>query len=73
MTIKDWSKLVKNPIFHSRTKHIDIRQHFIREAYEEKKIDPKYVGTEEMTAKYSYESAASYKASLLRYSTWVFG
>ena len=42
--------MVKNPVFHSQTKHIDIKHHFIREFYEEKKIDPKYVGTEEMTA-----------------------
>ena len=43
-------QLIKNPVFHSRTKHIDIRHHFIRKANEEKKIDPKYIGTEEMTA-----------------------
>ena len=43
-------QLIKNPIFHSRTKHIDIRHHFIREAYEENQIEPKYLSTEEMTA-----------------------
>ena len=43
-------QLIKNPVFHSRTKHIDIRHHFIREAYEENKIEPKYLSTEEMTA-----------------------
>ena len=43
-------ELVKNPIFHSRTKHIDIRHHFVREAYELKKMAPKYIGTEERTA-----------------------
>ena len=43
-------ELVKNPIFHSRTKHTDIRHHFIRDAYEQQKIEPKYMRTEDMTA-----------------------
>ena len=43
-------ELVKNPIFHSQTKHIDIRHHFVREADEQKKIEPKYIGTEDMIA-----------------------
>ncbi|GKA56339.1 putative ribonuclease H-like domain-containing protein, partial [Tanacetum coccineum] len=30
--------IVKNPVFHSKTKHIDIRHHFIRDAYEKKLI-----------------------------------
>ncbi|GKD15874.1 hypothetical protein Tco_1205032, partial [Tanacetum coccineum] len=30
--------VVKNPVFHSKTKHIEIRQHFIRDSYEKKLI-----------------------------------
>nr|GEV68251.1 ribonuclease H-like domain-containing protein [Tanacetum cinerariifolium] len=30
--------LVKNPVFHSKTKHIEIRHHFIRDSYEKKLI-----------------------------------
>ncbi|GJT39941.1 hypothetical protein Tco_0939806 [Tanacetum coccineum] len=30
--------IVKNPVFHSKTKHIEIRHHFIRESYEKKLI-----------------------------------
>ncbi|GJS83985.1 putative ribonuclease H-like domain-containing protein [Tanacetum coccineum] len=30
--------IVKNPLFHSKTKHIKIRHHFIRDAYEKKLI-----------------------------------
>ncbi|GJZ63004.1 hypothetical protein Tco_0619425 [Tanacetum coccineum] len=30
--------VVKNPVFHSKTKHIEIRHHFIRDSYEKKLI-----------------------------------
>ncbi|KAE8952645.1 hypothetical protein PF011_g32645 [Phytophthora fragariae] len=32
-------KLASNPAFHSRTKHIDVRHHFIRERVDMKEID----------------------------------
>ncbi|GKC65019.1 hypothetical protein Tco_1097617, partial [Tanacetum coccineum] len=31
--------VVKNPVHHSRTKHIEIRHHFIRDCYEKRLID----------------------------------
>ncbi|BES98060.1 Hydra magnipapillata [Nesidiocoris tenuis] len=43
-------ELARNPVYHSRTKHIDIRHHFVREAVEEKKIVLQHTPTEEMTA-----------------------
>ena len=36
----------KNPIQHSRTKHIDIRHHYIRELVEDKVIKLEHVTTE---------------------------
>jgi hypothetical protein len=30
--------LVKNPTYHSKTKHIDIQYHFVRDMVEEKKV-----------------------------------
>ena len=40
----------KNPIQHSRTKHIDIRNHFIRELVEDKVISLEHVTTENQIA-----------------------
>jgi len=43
-------KLVANPVFHSRTKHIDIRHHFVREAVKNHCINLTYTPTEDMGA-----------------------
>lgn len=43
-------RLIKNPEFHKRTKHISVRHHFIREIFEENKFVLKHVTTKEMLA-----------------------
>ena len=40
----------KNPIQHSRTKHIDIRYHFIRDLVESKTLSLEYIDTEKQLA-----------------------
>jgi hypothetical protein len=42
--------LSKNPVFHARTKHIDIRHHFIREKIESHEVEIAFCRTEEMAA-----------------------
>ncbi|GJV94572.1 putative ribonuclease H-like domain-containing protein [Tanacetum coccineum] len=42
--------IVKNPVYHSRTKHIDIRHHFIRDCYEKKLINVDHIHTDENVA-----------------------
>ena len=42
--------LAKNPVSHARSKHIDIRHHFIRDAVEEGVINLVYCRTDEMLA-----------------------
>ncbi|GJZ30945.1 hypothetical protein Tco_0575992 [Tanacetum coccineum] len=42
--------IVKNPIFHSKTKHIAIRHHFIRDAYEKKLIQVLKIHTDDNVA-----------------------
>lgn len=43
-------RLVKNPEFHKRTKHINIRYHFIREKFKENEFDLRYIPTNEQCA-----------------------
>jgi hypothetical protein len=38
--------LMKNPMHHDRSKHINVKFHFIRECYDKKLIDVEFVGTE---------------------------
>ncbi|GJZ95717.1 putative ribonuclease H-like domain-containing protein [Tanacetum coccineum] len=37
--------IVKNPVYHSKTKHIEIRHHFIRDCYEKKLISVEKIHT----------------------------
>ncbi|WVZ94170.1 LOW QUALITY PROTEIN: hypothetical protein U9M48_040096 [Paspalum notatum var. saurae] len=42
--------VAKNPILHSRTKHIDVRFHFLRDHYEKGDIDLVHVASENQLA-----------------------
>ncbi|GJU15310.1 putative ribonuclease H-like domain-containing protein [Tanacetum coccineum] len=42
--------IVKNPVFHSKTKQIEIRHHFIRDAYEKKLIQVLKIHTDDNVA-----------------------
>ena len=42
--------LAKNPQFHSRTKHIAIQHHFVRERQANGEVDLRYIPTEEQVA-----------------------
>ncbi|GJW47238.1 putative ribonuclease H-like domain-containing protein [Tanacetum coccineum] len=42
--------IVKNPVFHSKTKHIEIMHHFIRDAYEKKLIQVLKIHTDNNVA-----------------------
>lgn len=43
-------KLIRNPVVHHATKHIDVRYHYIREVVMSEEISVDYVGTEEQKA-----------------------
>nr|GEW98616.1 hypothetical protein [Tanacetum cinerariifolium] len=42
--------IVKNPVYHSKTKHIKIRHHFIRDCYEKKLINVDHIHTDDNVA-----------------------
>ncbi len=42
--------MIKNPVKHNRTKHIDIKYHFIHDYYARNVININYVGTDENIA-----------------------
>ena len=42
--------MAKNPVFHKRTKHVQIRYHFVREAVEQGTIILEYCRTDDMLA-----------------------
>ena len=43
-------QLARNPVYHSKTKHVDVKYHFIREMLEEKQIQLVKVHTTENPA-----------------------
>ena len=59
-------KLIKNPEFHQRSKHIDIRFHFIRDSYESNVFEPEYVSTDEQLADLFTKSLSAEKHKKLR-------
>ncbi|GJW98721.1 hypothetical protein Tco_0180529 [Tanacetum coccineum] len=42
--------IVKNPVYYSKTKHIEIRHHFIRDCYEKKLINVDHIHTDDNVA-----------------------
>ncbi|GJU34225.1 hypothetical protein Tco_1182579 [Tanacetum coccineum] len=42
--------ILKNPVFHSKTKHIEIRHHFIRDSYEKKLVQVMKIHTDHNVA-----------------------
>ena len=63
--------LVKNPTYHGRTKHIDIRYHFIREHFVKQDIELIYMPTEKMVADCLTKLVS--KSKLEMFSTVLFG
>ncbi|XP_026475639.1 uncharacterized protein LOC113380719 [Ctenocephalides felis] len=58
---KSAQKLSYNPVFHKRSKHIDVRHHFIREAIADGVIDLKYMQTNDMPADIFTKSLSVHK------------
>lgn len=58
--------LAKNPMFHGRSKHIDIRYHFIRECVERGEVVLKHVSTGDQRADIMTKGLATIKFERMR-------
>lgn len=47
----------KNPIFHARSKHIELRHHFIREIVEQGEIELKFINTNDQMTDVFHKSS----------------
>lgn len=56
----------KDPMYHKRVKHIDIKYHFIREQIENKIIEPIYISTQEQIADVLTKGLSSQKFTVFR-------
>lgn len=61
-------RLIKNPELHQRSKHIDVRFHFVRELYEKDVFDIEYVNTEFQVADICTKPLAKERYEKLRKS-----
>lgn len=59
-------QLMKNPLFHQRMKHINVRCHFIRELQETGEINVNYVSTENQLADPFTKHLPNHRFSVLR-------
>jgi hypothetical protein len=59
--------LMKNPVFHGKSKHIDIKYHFIRECVERGQIAVKRVCTEGQKADALTKSLPASKLAVMRH------
>jgi hypothetical protein len=64
-------QLMKNPVFHGRSKHIDIKFHYIRECVERGQIAVKWIGTLEQKADSLTKAMAVTKLGEMRHMLGV--
>lgn len=58
--------LCKNPVFHDRSNHIDVRYHYVRTCVEEGKIEVKHVRTDEQHADILTKALARFRFQALK-------
>ena len=63
--------LMKNPVFHGRSKHIDTKYHFIRECIDEGQIAVQFVCTKEQRADALTKALPAAKLAIMRHQLGV--
>jgi hypothetical protein len=66
-------ELMKHPVFHGRSKHIDIKYHFIRQCVERGQIAVRRIGTNEQKADILTKSLSVGKLAVMRHLIGVRG
>ena len=59
-------QLARNPVFHARTKHIEVHYHFVREKVSAGEIDLAYVSTHEQIADIFTKALGAEKLQMFR-------
>ena len=59
-------QLARNPVFHARTKHIEVHYHFVREKVLAGEIDLAYVSTHEQIADIFTKALGAEKLQMFR-------
>ncbi|KAL5549787.1 hypothetical protein UlMin_005018 [Ulmus minor] len=60
-------RLAENPVFHARTKHVEVHYHFIREKVLQEEIEMKQIKTDDQVADLFTKSLSSGKFEMFRY------
>ena len=59
-------QLIKNPVFHDRNKHIEVRYHYIRNCTENDTVVVQFVGTEDQLADILTKALGRVRLQMLR-------
>ena len=62
--------LAKNPVFHDRSKHIDIHYHYIRECITRKDVQIEYVKVTRSSRRYFYQATYKRRLHKIKELTW---
>lgn len=60
-------RIIKNPGFHKRTKHIDVRYHYIRDTFVEDSFKLEFISTHEQSGDILTNALPKDKFQYLRY------